>query len=90
MKDILLDTTHYDLRIENGDFVVDNSLDQEVDIIIRLSQGDLKEDPILGPNLMQLIHGNVSRAELRQRIKQHLARDRKSYGDLKERINLRT
>ena len=90
MKDILLDTENYDLRIENGDFVVGESLNQEVDLILRLSQGDLKEDPVLGPNLLQLIHANASKTELRQRIKQHLARDRKRYSDLKERINLRT
>lgn len=89
MTDILLDIETDDLRIENGDFVVGDSLDQEVGIILRLSQGELKEDPALGPGLFRLIKTNTDEAELRQLAKWHLARDGKSYEDIKKRIDLK-
>lgn len=87
--DILLDEND-DLRIENGDFVVGDSIDQEVGLLIRLSKGGLKEDPILGCDLIRLMHGNITDAEVKQIIKVQLARDGKSYDELKERIGLRT
>lgn len=88
-KDILLDDND-DVRIENGDFVIGDSLDQEVGLILRLNKGELKEDPIVGCDLIRLIHSNISESELKQIIKIQLARDGKSYEELKERIILNT
>lgn len=89
MTDILLDNDD-NIRIENGDFVVGDSLDQEVSILLRMMKGELKEDPVLGCDLIRLINGNVTQIELKQLIKLQLARDGKSYDELKERIILRT
>ncbi|KQC30173.1 hypothetical protein [Flagellimonas eckloniae] len=79
-----------DLLIENGDFVVGDSLDQEVQAILEMAQGELKEDPILGVDIFRLVHSNVTEADLKQRVKLHLARDGKDYDELKERIRLKT
>lgn len=89
MTDILLDEND-ELRIENGDFVIGESIDQEVSLILRMSKGELKEDPILGCDLLRLINSNITEVELKQIIKLQLARDGKSYDDLKERIRLKT
>jgi phage baseplate assembly protein W len=89
MTDILLNEND-DLRIENGDFVIGESIDQEVGLILRMNKGELKEDPIVGCNLIQLIHSNITEATLKQIIKIQLARDGKSYEELKERIKLNT
>lgn len=86
-NDILLDAAG-DVRIENGDFVVGESLDQEVQIILEMAQGELKEDPLLGADLFRMINSNATEAELKQRVKVHLARDGKDYGALKERMIL--
>ena len=87
-NDILLDEGG-DVRIDNGDFVVGESLDQEVQIILELAQGELKEDPLLGADLFRMINSNATEAELKQRVKVHLARDGKDYEALKERMKLK-
>lgn len=87
MTDILLDETD-DLRIENGDFVIGESLDQEVSLIIRLNTGELKEDPVLGPNLIRMIKSNISQSEIKKQVKNHLSRDSKDYEVMKDRIIL--
>lgn len=89
MTDILLDNED-NVRIENGDFVVGECIDQEVSIILRLHKGELKEDPVLGCDLIRLINSNITETELKQIIKLQLARDGKSYDELKERIRLKT
>jgi len=88
-KDILLDEDG-DLLIVNGDLVIGDSLTQEVAILLQLNKGDLKEDPILGTDLMKRLHGNISKAELQQLLKIQFARDNKDYNELKEEIQLRT
>jgi hypothetical protein len=86
-SDILLDENG-DLAIASGDFVIGESLDQEVAVILQMNKGDLKEFPILGPNLIRLVNSNTSAIELKQIIKSELKRDGKSYQELKERIQL--
>jgi len=86
--DIALNTA-YDLSFSDGDFSTDNSLIQEVDLIVGMSQGELKEDPLLGPNLMQLINSRVNLVEFQSRVKLHLARDGKNYEEIKELVNQR-
>jgi hypothetical protein len=85
-KDILLDENG-DLAIVNGDFVIGDSIDQEVAALLQLNKGELKEHPILGTDLIKLINSNTSELELKQIIKTELKRDGKSYQELKERIN---
>ena len=79
-----------DLAIVNGDFVIGDSVDQEVAALLVGEKGDLKEDPIFGPNLIALLKSNISEIEVKQIIKNQLKRDGKSYQKLKERINLKT
>lgn len=87
--DILLDVSD-NLRIENGDFVIGDSVDQEVSLILRMHKGELKEDPLVGCDLITLLKSNVTNVELKQLIKLQLARDGKSYDELKEQIQLKT
>jgi hypothetical protein len=86
-NDILLDENG-DLAIANGDFVIGDATDQEVEAVLTFNPGDLKEDPIFGPGLIRLIKSNVSAIEIKQIIKFQLKRDGKSYEKLKERIKL--
>lgn len=87
MKDILL--INDDVAVLNGDFSLGESYTQEVACILKLNQGELKSDPILGPNLLRLINSNASQTELQTLIKINLARDGKDYTDVKEIMELK-
>ncbi len=86
--DLLLNDEN-DIQIANGDFVIGESLTQEVALILKSSQGEWKNDPLTGANLIQLINSNVDETSLRKRVKLHLHRDNKDYNEIKEFINLR-
>lgn len=86
-KDILLDDDN-DLLFLNGDVVIGDSLIQEVAAIVELQTGELKSDPVLGPNLIQMIKGRHSKSEIEQRVRLHLGRDGKDYSHIKELINI--
>ena len=87
MTDILLDNND-DLLIQNGDFVIEDSKWQEVGIIIRLNQGELKSDPVLGPSLIKKMKSNNSNLEIEEALRLHLKRDNKNYDELKNQIQL--
>lgn len=86
-KDVLLNND-LSVAIINGDFAVGNSIDQEVQLILEMAQGELKEDPLIGADLFRLIHSNTTDADLKQAVKLQLARDGKDYARLKERLKL--
>ncbi|NCT19421.1 MAG: hypothetical protein GW771_14480 [Flavobacteriia bacterium] len=90
MTDVLLNINDDDVTIANGDFAIGDSVDQEVGLILRMNKGELKEDPLLGTDLIRLINSNTSELEVKQLVKVQLARDGKSYDELKERIKLKT
>ena len=82
LKDILLDEDFKPI-IKNGDFVIGESKEQEVRCIIKLNQGQLKLDPLLGPSLIRLLNAPMAQTKIAQRIKMHLKRD------LKDNIKVR-
>jgi hypothetical protein len=87
-NDILLDAND-DLDIVNGDFVIGESLLQEVGIILRLNSGELKSDPVLAPNLIQLVNSASNNQEFEERVRLFLKRDNKNYEDIKKLINIK-
>jgi hypothetical protein len=87
-KDILLDDTD-DIAIINGDFFIDESTLQEVGIILRLNSGELKSDPVLAPNLIQLVKADANDQEFEERVRLFLKRDNKNYDDIKKLINIK-
>lgn len=89
-KGILLDDDN-DLLVLNGSLVIGETEMQETALIIQLSQGECKHDPILGPDLIQLKKSNASKFDIEKRLRIHLARDGKDYGAIKESLktNLR-
>lgn len=86
--DILLDEND-DLVLVDGDFVIDESVLQEVGIILRLNSGDLKSDPVLAPNLIQLVNSKENSQEFEDRVRIHLKRDNKNYNEIKELISFK-
>jgi hypothetical protein len=94
-KGILLNTD-FDISIKpkydsNGKiltgFTIGATVDQEVVLVLKMSQGELKEDPLLGAGLTKFIRGKFSNSAIEHRIKQHLTRARIDYDEYKNKIN---
>jgi hypothetical protein len=86
--DILLNEND-DLNIIDGDFVIGESVLQEVGIILRLNSGDLKSDPMLAPNLIQLVNSKEDSQEFERRVRINLQRDNKNYNEIKGLITVK-
>ena len=56
--DILIDATG-DIACRNGDFVIGDSIAQEVDAIILASPGHYKETPMIGPSIFRHMRGLI-------------------------------
>jgi len=65
---------------------VGSSIDQDAVIVLSLQQGDLKEDPLLGPGLTKFIRGKYDKSQIDNTIKQHFTRAGIDYDDYKNRI----
>lgn len=72
--------------------MVGDTLIQNASIVLELSQGELKEDPLLGPNLLRFIRGKANRQLVERQVKIHLNRAGVNYEELKDKmkINLKT
>ena len=81
MQDILLDKNK-DLKIVNGDFDFGDSFEQDVEIILSLTKGDLKSDPVLGVDLIKNVNSQISETALKQKIRLNLQRDNKKIGKI--------
>lgn len=88
VTDLLLDENDDLLFDSNGELVIGESDLQEVGIIARINKGEVKSDPLLGPNLIELIHANANQNEFKQRMKIALARDGKDFDEYRDLINL--
>lgn len=59
VKDILLDD-EFDLKIENGDFVVGESDEQHLQLITLLEQGQLRYSPLTGVGIFRKLQSPLS------------------------------
>ncbi|MFV8351551.1 hypothetical protein [Flavobacterium sp. XS2P14] len=82
-KDIVLDSNN-DLQIIAGDFVIGESLLQEVGIILQMSQGELKSDPLIGANLTTIIRGVQNSEKIKRHVETQMELDDKSYDEIKD------
>jgi hypothetical protein len=77
-----------DLKINNGDFVIGESEMQEVAAILEMSQGELRNDPLIGANLTTQIRSVENVEKIKRLISVQLELDEKDYDDIKEKIEL--
>jgi hypothetical protein len=87
-KDIML-TADSDLQIVNGDFVIKESELQEVGIILQMSKGELKSDPLIGANLTKFMRAEKNHAKITNHIAKQLELDGKDYDTIKEFLILK-
>lgn len=99
MKGILLDSSGeiqiIPKRMVDGKLtglVLGDTLIQDASIVLELNQGELKEDPLLGPNLRRFIRGKANHSLVERQVKIHLSRAGVNYEELKDKmkINLKT
>lgn len=68
--------------------LVDDTLIQDAAIVLGMNQGELKEDPALGPCLMRFIRSPVHKAKIEKLIQIHLKRSGIDYDELINKIQL--
>lgn len=68
--------------------ILGDTLFQDTAIVLGLNQGEYKEDPALGPNLIRHIRGHSDRLKMDKQIRIHLLRAGIDYDAVKERINV--
>lgn len=71
----------------NG-MVIGDTLIQDASIVLGMNQGELKEDPVLGPNLLRFIRSHADRVMIEKQVKIHLGRIGINYEELKNIINI--
>lgn len=73
MKDILLNIDN-DLQIANGDFVAGESLNQQVGLLLLLNKGELKQHPLTGVGIYELIN-TESADDIKNAVREQLKDD---------------
>ncbi|MEO1053907.1 MAG: hypothetical protein AAFX87_24940 [Bacteroidota bacterium] len=71
--DIALDT-NFDLKIENGDFVIEETTEQHALLVLATAQGHWRRSPLLGARFVDSFHA-PDPAAVSDRIKQQLEID---------------
>lgn len=81
--DVRRDTTG---KITKG-MALGQTMIQDTYIVLKLNQGELKEDPVLGPNLITFIRGAKNKVAIEKQLKIHLTRAGIDYERVKNEIN---
>lgn len=85
--DFLLDDDN-DLKVSAGDFGTGESEMQEVGLILSTNQGEWKEEPVLGANLVTKIRSNAEAVRLERELRIQLKLDGKDYEKIKNKIKM--
>lgn len=72
--DILLDDND-DLLIAGGDFAVDDSNDQHVEIIFDCVKGEIRENPSLGFGAMHILKSTLTDVDVKRQVRVELNKD---------------
>lgn len=73
MKDILLNIDN-DMQIANGDFVAGESLNQQVGLLLLFNKGELKQYPLTGVGIYELIN-TESADDIKNAVREQLKDD---------------
>lgn len=80
-NDLILDTNN-DLTIENGDFTIGQSDDQNIEAIMISEKGQFYEFPLLGYGIRKKLYGSFNKPQERKLIREDLKRDNYSVKSL--------
>jgi hypothetical protein len=76
-----------DGKIIGGLVVSDNAV-QCAGLVLQMNQGELKEDPIIGANLLHNIRGKLNRDKLKNQIETALLRANIRIEDVKNELDI--
>lgn len=68
--------------------VLDDTLIQDSAIVLEMNQGELKEDPVLGPNLLRYLRSHADKTRIQKQIQVHLSRAGIDYNKVSEQLEL--
>lgn len=68
--------------------VLDETPVQDTAIVLEMNQGELKEDPVLGPNLIRYLRSRVDKTRIKKQIQVHLGRAGIDYNEVSEQLKL--
>lgn len=68
--------------------VLDDTLIQDSAIVLEMNQGELKEDPVLGPNLLRYLRSKADKSRIQKQIQVHLSRAGIDYNKVAEQLKL--
>lgn len=85
--DLKIIPTRKDGKIQSGLFIDDSTI-QNAYIVLGLNQGEMKQTPLLGPNLLRFIRAKAGKTAVIKQIRMHLERAGMNYDELKDYINV--
>lgn len=68
--------------------VLDDTLIQDSAIVLEMNQGEWKEDPVLGPNLLRYLRSHADRPRIQKQMQVHLSRAGIDYNQVTEQLKL--
>lgn len=68
--------------------VLDDTLIQDSAIVLEMNQGEWKEDPVLGPNLLRYLRSHADRPRIQKQMQVHLSRAGIDYNQVMEQLKL--
>ena len=74
-RDILFSFDTDDLRIENGDFVIGDSDQQNIRNIVQAHRGQFYQTPLIGVGILDEMNSSVTVQSLKNRIRTNLLLD---------------
>ena len=74
-------------KIQSG-LTIGDSMVQDAYIVLGLNQGEVKANPLLGPNLIRYIRAKASKVAITKQVKIHLERAGIDYDELKDKISI--
>jgi hypothetical protein len=86
-KGILLDKNN-NLKISNQALQIGDTMLQEVGLILQMSQGEMKFNPLIGANLTTMIRSVDNREKIQRHIAIQMELDGKDYDTVKEKLKL--
>lgn len=81
MKDVLL--LEYDIQIVNGDILIDESRQQDIEIICKTEKGQFYQYPKLGVGIEKMINGSRTPLEVKSIIRDNLNQDNFNIKEIK-------
>jgi hypothetical protein len=96
MRGVLLDENN-DLLIKvrrgtdgkiSGGLIISNNAVQCAGLVLQMNQGELKEDPIIGANLLRNMRGKLNRDKLKNQIETALMRANIRIEDVKNELDI--